>query len=78
MGPPMDVSLGLSLPVAPADLDGWVERLRREHKLECEPLPHRPGGVVVTGTAEAIEAAVRRLRADGVAVEPLAPRSGAR
>ncbi|NCO56619.1 MAG: hypothetical protein COW73_06000 [Nitrospirae bacterium CG18_big_fil_WC_8_21_14_2_50_70_55] len=70
----MDISLGLYLPVASADFDGWVTRLGHEHKLRCEPLPHRPGGVVVSGTAEAIEAAVRRLRGDGVAVEPLAPR----
>jgi len=70
----MDISLGLSLP--DTDLDGWVVRLQEEHKLRCEALPHRPGGVVVTGTAEAIEAAVRRLRGDGVAVEPLAPRTG--
>jgi len=72
----MDISLGLSLP--DIDLDGWVVRLRDEHKLRCEVLPHRPGGVVVTGTAEAIESAVRRLRGEGVAVEPLAPRSEAR
>ncbi len=72
----MDISLGLSLP--DTDLDGWLVRLRDDHKLKAEALPHRPGGVVVTGTAEAIEAAVRRLRGGGVAVEPLAPRSEAR
>jgi len=68
----MDISLGLSLP--DTDLDGWLVRLRDDHKLRCELLPHRPGGILVTGTAEQIEAAVRRLRGDGVAVEPLAPR----
>jgi len=70
----MDISLGLSLP--DTDLDGWLVRLRDDHKLRCELLPHRPSGILVTGTAEQIEAAVRRLRHDGVAVEPLAPRKG--
>ncbi|RMF87924.1 MAG: hypothetical protein D6739_00895 [Nitrospirae bacterium] len=66
-----EITLGVELGCTAAERDRWGERLAAECEVSCRPLAGRPGGLALTGRAEAVEAAFRLLRREGVAAEPV-------